>query len=305
MTITLLDGGMGQELVRRAGRATPLWAVQALLESPDTVSAVHDDFFAAGADVATTNTYAVTPDRLDAFGIAERLRDLTETACAIATAARDRAGHGVVAGSLGPIGFSYQPQKAPPPEVAAEIYARLAHLQASFVDVFLLETMSSVSQARGGVMGARDSGKPVWLALSVDDGDGTRLRSGEPVSDVAALVAELAPDRVLLNCSRPEAISEGLPVIAGMGRPVGAYANAFRGIDPRFDGIGATTDVLEVRGNLGPAAYAGFVARWVEQGASLVGGCCEVGPDHIAELARRYGARKGRLEARPSASSLA
>ena len=53
--ITLLDGGMGQELVARAGKATDLWSVQALLDTPDMVRAVHDSFFKAGADVATTN----------------------------------------------------------------------------------------------------------------------------------------------------------------------------------------------------------------------------------------------------------
>jgi S-methylmethionine-dependent homocysteine/selenocysteine methylase len=287
MTIMILDGGMGQELVRRAGRATPLWATQALLDAPHFVRAVHDDFFAAGAEVATTNTYAVMPDRLAAFGLSERLEALTATACEIAVAARDAAGFGLVAGSLGPIGFSYRPENAPPAEAAAEVYARLAALQAPYVDVLLLETMASVEQARGALMGAATAGKPVWLALSVDDSDGTRLRSGEPLAVAAAVVSEYAPERVLLNCSRPEAVGQGLPVLAGFGRPFGGYANGFVEIDPRFNGIGATTEVLRARKDVGPTAYADIAAGWVRDGATLVGGCCEIGPDHIAALTRR------------------
>lgn len=287
MTITLLDGGMGQELVHRAGRATPLWAIEALVNAPELVRAVHDDFFAAGADVATTNTYALLPDRLEAFGMSDRLAALTQTACQIAAASRDAAGHGVVAGSLGPIGFSYRTDNTPAPDKAAEIYARLARLQAPFVDVLLLETMSSVAQARGGVMGAQVAGKPVWLALSVDDTDGTRLRSGEPLSEVAPLLSEFAPERVLLNCSRPEAIAQGLPLLAELGTPFGAYGNGFRNIDARFSGIGATTDLLTIRTDIPPVAYADMVDQWIARGATIVGGCCEIGPAHIAEIARR------------------
>ncbi len=289
MTITILDGGMGQELVRRMGRATPLWAIQGLLDAPDLVRAVHDDFFAAGAEVATTNSYAVLPDRLAAFGLSERLGELIALSCRLAAEARDAAGHGLVAGSLGPLGFSYQPDKAPPSEMAAEIYADVARLHAPLVDVLILETMSSVDQARGALMGAGLAGKPIWLAFSVTDSDGTRLRSGEALADIGPLITEFAPERVLLNCSRPEAVSEGLPILATLHPHVGAYANGFTRIADDFNRIGVTTDMLGKRQDLGPAAYAAFARDWVAAGARTVGGCCEVGPAHIAALAEEFG----------------
>ncbi len=289
MTITILDGGMGQELVRRMGRATPLWAIQGLLDAPDLVRAVHDDFFAAGAEVATTNSYAVLPDRLAAFGLSERLGELIALSCRLAADARDAAGHGLVAGSLGPLGFSYQPDKAPPSEMAAEIYADVARLHAPLVDVLILETMSSVDQARGALMGAGLAGKPIWLAFSVTDSDGTRLRSGEALADIGPLITEFAPERVLLNCSRPEAVSEGLPILATLHPHVGAYANGFTRIADDFNRIGVTTDMLGKRQDLGPAAYAAFARDWVAAGARTVGGCCEVGPAHIAALAEEFG----------------
>ena len=286
--LTLLDGGMGQELVARAGKATGLWSVQALLDTPDMVRAVHDSFFKAGADVATTNSYGVLPDRLAPKDLTDRLPELMELACRLACEARDAHGTGLVAGGLGPQGFSYQPEKAPAADQAAEVYARCAQLQAPFVDLHILETMSSIDQARGGLMGAGVTGKPVWLALSVDDKDGTKLRSGEALSDIAVLLVQYQPDAVLLNCSLPEAIDAALPVLAAMGHRFGAYANGFTAIVPTFDHIGATVDVLQARTDLGPAAYGDFADGWVQQGATIVGGCCEIGPAHIGELRRRF-----------------
>ena len=288
MAITLLDGGMGQELIARAGKATGLWSTQALLDQPELVRAVHDDYFAAGAAVATTDTYAVLPDRLEPVGLGDRLIELSDLACSIACAARDAHGSGRVAGSMGPQGFSYQPDKAPPAAQAAEAYARLARAQAAYVDVHILETMASVDQALGGLMGCAVTGKPIWLGVTVDDADGTKLRSGEPVADVLPLCAQYGVDALFINCSLPEAVTQAVPLVAGHGVAVGAYANGFTGISEDFNSVGVTVDMLAARTDLGPQAYADFAQRWVADGATLIGGCCEVGPAHIAELARRF-----------------
>jgi len=261
--------------------------MQALIDAPDLVRQVHADFFTAGADVATTNTYAVLPDRLEAFGMPERLQDLTEIACTLAAQARDAAGGGTIAGSIGPLGFSYQPDNAPAPEQAADIYAGVAECQAPLVDVFLIETMSSVAQAEGALMGLSGQSKPVWIAFSVDDTDGTRLRSGERIDQIAPVLETYKPERVLLNCSRPEAVSQGLPLLAKLHESVGAYANGFIKIDPQFNKIGATTDLLQTRKDIDPATYAEFAQDWAGMGANTIGGCCEISPAHIAELARR------------------
>lgn len=283
----ILDGGMGQELVARAGKATSLWSVQALLDAPEVVRQVHDEYFAAGADIATTNSYSVLPDRLEPHGMLDRLEELARLACQLASDAREAHGSGMVAGGLGPQGFSYQPDKAPPAEQAAEAYAKLAQIHAQYVDVHLLETMSSVDQARGGLMGAGVTGKPVWVALSVRDDDGTRLRSGELLSDVMPLLEEFNPAAVFINCSKPEAVDTAVPILAKSGRVVGAYANGFTGIAADFNKVGATVDMLSARRDLGPNAYADFADGWAANGATIIGGCCEVGPAHIAELSRR------------------
>jgi homocysteine S-methyltransferase len=68
--ITLLDGGMGQELLARSGdEPTPLWATRVMIDHPGLVREIHEDYFNAGATVATTNTYAIHHDRLERFDL--------------------------------------------------------------------------------------------------------------------------------------------------------------------------------------------------------------------------------------------
>lgn len=287
MTITILDGGMGQELIARAGKPTALWSVQALLDNPQWVRDVHDAYFKAGAQIATTNTYSVLPDRLESHGLTDRFEELQRLACQLAVDARDSHGSGKIAGSMGPQGFSYQPDKAPPAEQAAEVYMQVCRAQQDYVDAFIAETMSSVDQARGALMAMSQFDKEVWVSLSVDDTDGSKLRSGEPVVDALPLLKEYGADAVFINCSLPEAVTVAIPLMIESGIPVGAYANGFTGINEDFDSVGATVDLLEARTDLGPDAYAKFAAQWVADGATIIGGCCEVGPAHIKTLVER------------------
>ena len=289
MNITLLDGGLGQELLARSGaKPTGLWATQILTDRPELVRDLHRDFFLAGADIATTNSYALHRDRLSPFGIEHRFAELHCQACQLAVSARDSHGRGLVAGSMGPTGRSYRPDLAPVAEEAATLYAEIAALQEPYVDIFLCETMSSVEQARGAVMGATSGSKPVWLAVSVDDQDGSKLRSGEPITEIFPLISEFNLAALLVNCSTPEAVNQAIPFLVNQTIPIGAYANGFVEIAANFKEEGATVDLLKTRVNLEPKTYADFVEGWIKYGATIVGGCCEIGPAHIEELAKRF-----------------
>jgi homocysteine S-methyltransferase len=284
--VTLLDGGMGQELLARTGdRPTPLWATQVMLDHPGVVGAIHADYFAAGATIATTNTYGIHRDRLAGTGHETQFEALHRAAADQALAARAAHGSGRIAVSLGPLVASYRPDLCPPPATAAPLYAEIAALHLDHADLFLAETVASVDHAEGVLRGLARSGRPVWLSLTVDDGDGSRLRSGEPLSALAPLVRRHDPAAVLLNCSVPEAMAAGLAELAGLGRPFGAYANGFTHIAEGFLTTAPTVEALTARRDLTPDRYAGFALGWVAQGATIVGGCCEVGPAHISALA--------------------
>ncbi len=280
--ITLMDGGMGQELIHRAGDApTPLWSTQVMVDHPGMVADVHRDYVAAGASVHVTNTYAIHRDRLAGTGLEDQFAALhraavaeTRTACV---------GHGRIAGSIGPLIASYRPDIHPAHDVAVPLYAEVAQILGPEVDLLICETIASVDHARAVLEGALTAGRPVWLSMTVDDEDGTRLRSGEKLADVLP-IAEGA-SALLANCAAPEAMAAAVAVLAKGGLPFGAYANGFQQITKDFLKDKPTVDSLSARRDLGPDAYAEFALGWIGQGATIVGGCCEVGPAHIKRLA--------------------
>ena len=276
---------MGQELVHRSGdRPTPLWSTQVMVDHPGIVRAVHGDYFDAGSTIATTNSYAVHHDRLAGTPLEGQLDALIGLSLAEAQAARSAHGSGRIAGSIGPLIASYRPDIHPAHDVAVPLYAEVAKGLAKGCDILICETVASVAHARAVLEGAKQTGLPVWLSLTVDDADGTRLRSGEALADVLA-VADAA-DAILINCSVPEAIPAALDVLAQGDKPFGAYANGFTRITAAFLETKPTVDALSARQDLGPEAYAAHAMGWIGQGATIVGGCCEVGPAHITELAR-------------------
>ena len=288
--ITLLDGSIGQELVKRSNApATNLWSTSVMIDEPELVGAVHADYFAAGATIATTNSYAVHRNRLERVGIEDQQTALITTSVDQAVQARDAHGTGRVAGSMGPLLATYRPDLMPDVGLASEQFAEMIALLGDRVDLLLAETVCSLQEAKGIFQGYVASGtdKPLWMAFSVDDEDGTKLRSGEPLFIVTQMMHHYKPAAVLLNCSLPETITQGLPILTDCGLPFGAYANGFTKITDAFKQDAPTVDALSARTDLTPEAYADQVMNWVSAGATIVGGCCEVGPAHIAEIARR------------------
>jgi homocysteine S-methyltransferase len=206
-------------------------------------------------------------------------------ALAEAHEARAMAKRGAIAGSLGPLVASYRPDLTQPIDVAAPKYAEIARILGPHVDVILCETMASVEMAHGAALGAQAAGRPVWLSVSVDDRDGARLRSGEAVTDLRQVTSAVPVAAILANCSVPEAMGDALAGLKTLGLPFGAYANGFTHISGNFLKDAPTVKELTHRHDLTPEKYTEFAMSWVDMGATIVGGCCEVGPAHIAHLA--------------------
>lgn len=118
------------------------------------------------------------------------------------------------------------------------------------------------------------------------------LRSGEPVAEAVAKTIAAGASAVLFNCSQPEVMEAARAAArdavaasasARPDTPIGVYANAFA---PEPPSDAPYAGISDIRPDLGPADYVGWVRRWLARGAGIVGGCCGIGPEHIAELRR-------------------
>ena len=291
----VLDGGMGRELARRgAPFRQPEWSALALMEAPETVREVHQAYVASGAQVITTNSYALVPFHIGDERFAADGERLAALAGQLARDVADgQAGAVQVAGSLPPLFGSYRADLFEADRVS-ELATPLIRGLSPHVDIWLAETMSLIAEPLALKALLPGDGKPFWVSFTLEDeapGSEPTLRSGERVTDAVTALASAGVSAILFNCCQPEVIEGALKVasarLQALGRTdirLGAYANAF---PPQPKEATANDGLDEIRADLGPQDYLGWAERWRAVGANLIGGCCGIGPEHIQALASR------------------
>ena len=272
----LADGGMGTALI---DTGVPVDAcMEALNErAPARVAGIHAAFVGAGARLLLTNTFGANRFRLDQHGLADRVGAI----CAAGvTLARDAAPE-LVAGSIGPLGVRLQPYGRVPAEEAFAAYReQAAALAAAGVDVLVIETQTDVRELAEAVAAAREAAPGTALLASATFTRDDRTLLGDTPEAVAGRLLELGVDGLGVNCGEGPAqalrIARLLAPIAGAaGVPLLARPNA-----------GGPT---EVGGRFVYPATPEYVAEVVrallEEGVTIVGGCCGTGPAHTAAIA--------------------
>jgi S-methylmethionine-dependent homocysteine/selenocysteine methylase len=298
--LILLDGGTGRELARiGAPFRQPEWSALALIEAPAYVTQVHQAYVDAGAEVITTNSYAVVPFHIGAERFARQGEALAALAGRLAREVADAAlaqGQGRpvrVAGSLPPVCGSYRADLFDKAEARPLLDTLIAGLR-PYVDHWQAETLSTIGEAELVREALGDDPRPLWLSFTLQDQDVTpgqpRLRSGQPLSDAVQAALRLGAAAVLLNCSQPEVMGEAVDTVrhvlskhgeAGSTVRVGVYANAFA---PQPKDAQANAGLDEIRPDLTPPGYLAWARDWRARGADIIGGCCGIGPEHIATL---------------------
>jgi S-methylmethionine-dependent homocysteine/selenocysteine methylase len=286
--ITILDGAMGTEL-RARGATVPdyrssAWSALALIHDPDTVRQVHSDYIAAGADVITANNYAVVPKLLARVGMADRLEELTRTACRLAREARnanDRPGVRI-AGSLAPLDTTYEANLVAPEDELFETYLHIVRVLATEVDLVMAETLTTVREAVAAARAAAECGLPVCVSWNLRL-DAPVLRGGESLRQGIEALESLPVAGYLVNCVPTGLVQPALELMRSCtDRPLGAYANSCETATDQ-DSLDAHAAHI-----LSPQQYVSASERWVEAGATWIGGCCDTNPAYIAALAERW-----------------
>ena len=289
-SLTILDGGMGRLLERMgAPFKQPEWSAQALIEAPETVLEAHKAFIQAGADVITTNAYAVVPFHIGEERFYKDGADLLKLSAKLARQAAAESDRGIqVAGCIPPVFGSYRPDLFDK-DTAAEIYKIVIEAQTPYVDFWLAETVSNIEEAVIIKEVIKDhNDKDFWLAYTLlDREDNTQppqLRSGESIRDAVRAAINLEASALLFNCSQIKEMSPTLEMLQSLQLdiPYGAYANAF---PPREKDVLANGDLAQLRDDITPAIYKDVAREWQSLGARIIGGCCGIMPEHIEKLA--------------------
>ena len=291
----VLDGGLATQLEAQGNSLDdPLWSARLLMENPGEIVRAHLAFYRAGAAIATTASYQATfegfaargIDHAAAIGLLRRSVALASEARAAwrADRARDDTGPLFVAASIGPYGaflangaeFTGRYGRSVA-ELRAFHRERLEVLVATEADLLACETIPELDEGIALVeLLEATPGARGWLSFSC--ADGAHLRSGGPAEEAFAL-AEGSSHVVAVgvNCTAPQHVEELLARARSVtSKPLIVYPNSGEAWDAtakRWVGVG------------GPTVDGTAARRWIEAGATIVGGCCRVSPGQIEAVA--------------------
>jgi S-methylmethionine-dependent homocysteine/selenocysteine methylase len=285
--VVVMDGGSGTEL---QAMGVPMdraaWSGVANISHRETVKEMHAAYLAAGAEILITNTFAAGPGSLAAAG--GRFEEANRNAVAAAAAARAEAGRDdvIVAGSMsrmvaGGLSAGGDTNAAFAPEgVLLDAYMRQAEVLAGAgVDALVLEMMAARAHALPAVTAAAETGLPVWLGLSIAEAGSGRAETidGEDVAGLLRSLPALAIDAIFVMHTDVRVVPGALDIIRSVwDGALGAYPH-----------VGDWTPPTWIFGEISPGAFADAASEWVSRGAAIVGGCCGIGPAHIAGLSDR------------------
>ena len=277
--IHLLDGALGTELGRRGvDTRGALFSATALLDERGRAALreVHRAYVEAGAKIVTAATFRTNRRALAAAGLEARFPDLAKRAV---REARDAiAGRARVAGSMAPLEDCYRPELRPPTARASREHLEHARaLAEAGCDLLLVETVAAADEGLAAVAAAAATGLSVWVAAMATPKN--TLLDGSDLLEFFQRAKDAGADAVLVNCTPPDGVDQALPAAAAPGGLFGAYAHLGE-VDPAVP-WGRAPDLT-------PEQYADRAARWIERGATIVGGCCGTTPAHIAALAARF-----------------
>ncbi|MET7905036.1 homocysteine S-methyltransferase [Streptomyces sp. NPDC005355] len=297
----VLDGGLSNQLeAQGCDLSDELWSARLLADDPGQIEAAHTAYARAGARVLITSSYQATYEgfarrgigREEAAALLRRSVELARTAAGgaaegVAGGAAEASGAGGraaapvwVAASVGPYGAmladgsEYRGRYGLSVDELERFHRpRIEALAGAGPDVLALETVPDADEAAAMLRAVEGCGVPVWLSYSIA---GEATRAGQALRDAFALAA--GNDQVIavgVNCCEPGDADRAVEIAADTtGKPVVVYPNSGEEWD------------AEARSWRGQATFdPARVKAWQDAGARLIGGCCRVGPDRIAELA--------------------
>lgn len=290
----VLDGGLGTSLERSGHDLTSaLWSARLLVDDPGVIRAAHLDFYAAGATIGISSSYQVSYEALAGIGLdhsettallarsVRLVEEAREQYLAVSPVARHDAGRPLfTAASVGPYGAMLADGSEytgrygiGTAELRRWHRPRLEALIAAGADVLAIETIPSLAESEAVLQELSGSGSDAWLAFTVADG---ALRSGESLAEAFAMAGDV-PEIVAvgINCSDPGEVGAAISAAREhTDKAIIVYPNS-----------GERWDAKNRRWS-GEAGFPDSAVRdWISLGATVVGGCCRVGPAETGAIA--------------------
>ena len=289
----ILDGGMGQELLARGMKPNgTLWSANAILNENyhQLLQDTHRDFIKAGAEVIVTTTFTTRRKRLRENNIEDKFEYLNIKAGEIAHKVKKEFPNVLIAGGLPPQELTYEADERSEEEII-NTFNEQAKLLNDYVDFFYFDVWSSIKEFKCGIEAIKEFKKPYLIGIHISEG--TNLPSGEKISDIKTIIDDQLLG-VMLSCVSPENYEKNLKEMKELNVPFGFKLNGFMTTKPKngytssfFKNSGGNpNEFLGHRHDFTPENIGEIAKKFKENGATILGGCCETRPSHIAAMAK-------------------
>ena len=269
----VLDGANGTELQKRGydgSKCAEAW----VLEHPDVMIGLQKEYVDAGSDVVYAPTFGANRIKLEENGIFNQVAQFNKELVGICRkAAGDKA---LVAGDIATTGKFLEPVGDMTFDELYDIYHEQAEaLEEAGVDMYVIETIMTVPDARAALLAVRDvSDKPVLVSFTCDENG--RTLTGTDVCAALVIMQGMEIDAFGLNCST------GPDEMLTQFRRLREFAEVPLAVKPNA-GLPQTVDGKTVY-TLSPEDFVKHTSEFNEAGAAMFGGCCGTGPDHIRTI---------------------
>ena len=289
----ILDGGMGQELLARGMKPNgTLWSANAILDENyhQLLQDTHRDFIKAGAEVIVTTTFTTRRKRLRENNIEDKFEYLNIKAGEIAHKVKKEFPNVLIAGGLPPQELTYEADERSEEEII-NTFNEQAKLLNDYVDFFYFDVWSSIKEFKCGIEAIKEFKKPYLIGIHISEG--TNLPSGEKISDIKTIIDDQLLG-VMLSCVSPENFEKNLKEMKELNVPFGFKLNGFMTTKPKngytssfFKNSGGNpNEFLGHRHDFTPENIKEIAKKFKDNGATILGGCCETRPSHIAAIAK-------------------
>jgi len=292
----ILDGGMGQELLNRGLKPKgTLWSAHALInkECHQMVVDTHLDFINAGAEVIVTTTFTARRNRLIQNDCEKYFEKINIKAVELAQKARDISKKEVlIAGGLPNQNQTYSADLGKNLDLIEKNFYDQAKLLKNGIDFFYLDVMSSGLECEIALKTIESFNLPVLVGIHLRDNG--HLPSGEKINDIVKKYKNNNWLGVIMACISPKAYEVVAKDLQQLDISYGFKLNAFKKIPEdytvaskdQWGDAGNPTTVLGKNTDLNESKFYEYVKKFMKNGATILGGCCEIRPSHIKEISK-------------------
>ena len=286
--INILDGGFGQAIINKGlNQIGTLWGCSAYLDQKDhqKVIETHFEFINAGSKIITTSNFTIRKRRLAQNKLENKLKEFLEISGKLAQEAVKLSNKNIkIAGSLPTRGETYKSDVFLSDEELLKEFHESASIINPFVDLFYLDVLCSSKEIKLALESIKFFNKQAIVGIHLKNNG--KLPSGESIADLKKLLSAYNIRAVIGGCISPEIYQKVSNEFKSLDYEYGFKVNAFENIPDNWSITPNANPNLSLgkRKDLDSNKFVEFCKSAIKDGASFVGGCCEINHNHIKAL---------------------